>query len=219
MKLTKDTLRQLVLEELEAADKKAAEHAELHLKSDDTGASTLKTRGKKTDWKTNKSPYDKSALVSGEMGVSYDSKKGEKSYSRTHIRTPEAEKALQNEPWEVYETDPSGKTYHGYQEPETTMHRTAESLNKSQLKQMIEEEFEHATAQHQEHGEGVMAKRQLLQIGEYSKMLMEMLEDNDELPSWVQAKLTKAADYMDTVYHYMNGEKVLGEGEQRLDEE
>jgi len=93
-------------------------------------------------------------------------------------------------------------------------------LTKDTLRQLVLEELEHAIApKHQEHGEGVMAKRQLLQIGEYSKMLMEMLEDNDELPSWVQAKLTKAADYMDTVYHYMNGEKVLGEGEQRLDEE
>jgi len=92
-------------------------------------------------------------------------------------------------------------------------------LTKDTLRQLILEELEYATAQHQEHGEGVMAKRQLLQIGEYSKMLMELLEDNDELPSWVQAKLTKAADYMDTVYHHMNGEKVLGEGEERLDEE
>ena len=93
-------------------------------------------------------------------------------------------------------------------------------LTKDTLRQLVLEELEQAIApQHQEHGEGVMAKRQLLQIGEYSKMLMDMLEDNDELPSWVQAKLTKAADYMDTAYHYMNGEKVLGEGEQRLDEE
>ena len=93
-------------------------------------------------------------------------------------------------------------------------------LTKDTLRQLVLEELEQANVpQHQEHGEGVMAKRQLLQIGEYSKMLMEMLEDSDELPSWVQAKLTKAADYMDTVYHHMNGEKVLGEGEQRLDEE
>ena len=51
--------------------------------------------------------------------------------------------------------------------------------------------------------EGRMAKRQLADIAEYSQDLMQMLQDETQLESWVQAKLTKAADYIKTVKHYV----------------
>jgi len=51
--------------------------------------------------------------------------------------------------------------------------------------------------------EGRMAKRQLSDIAEYSQELMEMLQDETQLEAWVQAKLTKAADYIKTVKHYV----------------
>ncbi len=51
--------------------------------------------------------------------------------------------------------------------------------------------------------EGRMAKRQLSDIADYSQELMEMLQDETQLEAWVQAKLTKAADYMKTVKHYV----------------
>lgn len=51
--------------------------------------------------------------------------------------------------------------------------------------------------------EGRMAKRQLSDIAEYSQELMGMLQDETQLESWVQSKLTKAADYIKTVKHYV----------------
>jgi len=37
----------------------------------------------------------------------------------------------------------------------------------------------------------------------YAKELSQMLTDTTQLESWVQAKLTKAADYLKTVKHYV----------------
>ena len=51
--------------------------------------------------------------------------------------------------------------------------------------------------------EGRMAKRQLHDMERYSRELSEMLTDTTQLESWVQAKLTKAADYLKTVKHYV----------------
>lgn len=51
--------------------------------------------------------------------------------------------------------------------------------------------------------EGLMAKRQLHDIAEYAAELSEMLSDETQLEAWVQAKLTKAADYIKTVKHYV----------------
>ena len=51
--------------------------------------------------------------------------------------------------------------------------------------------------------EGKMAKRQLSDIAQYSQELMEMLNDETQLEAWVQSKLTKAADYIKTVKHYV----------------
>ena len=51
--------------------------------------------------------------------------------------------------------------------------------------------------------EGRMAKRQLSDIAQYAGELSEMLADETQLEAWVQAKLTKAADYIKTVKHYV----------------
>jgi len=54
--------------------------------------------------------------------------------------------------------------------------------------------------------EGSMAKRQLQRLNEYSAELMSMLDDNEQLESWVQSKITKASDYIATVKHYLEYE-------------
>lgn len=51
--------------------------------------------------------------------------------------------------------------------------------------------------------EGRMAKRQLSDIAEYASELSQMLSDETQLEAWVQSKLTKAADYIKTVKHYV----------------
>ena len=64
--------------------------------------------------------------------------------------------------------------------------------------------------------EGRMAKRQLSHIAEYAHDLSQMLEDETQLEAWVQSKLTKAADYIKTVKHYVEYGMEEGAYEQRM---
>ena len=52
--------------------------------------------------------------------------------------------------------------------------------------------------------EGSMARSQMLKMKKYVIALSQMIDDESELESWVQAKLTKASDYMSAVYHYLD---------------
>lgn len=58
--------------------------------------------------------------------------------------------------------------------------------------------------------EGQMAKSQLYKTMRYSKSLIDMIDDDTQLPSWVQSKLTKVADYIGAVKHYLEGENLNG---------
>ena len=55
--------------------------------------------------------------------------------------------------------------------------------------------------------EGGMAKSQMLKMKNYAKALCDMIDDETQLEAWVQAKLTKASDYMSAVYHYLDYQK------------
>jgi len=58
--------------------------------------------------------------------------------------------------------------------------------------------------------EGRMAKQNLYKMHKYSKELFELLDDHDELESWVQEKIAKAADYISSVKHYLEYEMEFG---------
>ena len=76
-------------------------------------------------------------------------------------------------------------------------------ISKNRLVEIIKEECEmHSYDNFVDH-EGKMAKRQLHDMEKYARELSEMLTDTTQLESWVQAKLTKAADYLKTVKHYV----------------
>ena len=61
--------------------------------------------------------------------------------------------------------------------------------------------------------EGRMAKQNLYKLHKYSKELFEMIHDYQEMESWVQEKIAKAADYIGSVKHYMEYEMNYPEGE------
>ena len=65
--------------------------------------------------------------------------------------------------------------------------------------------------------EGAMAKADLNKLEVYSKKLSEQLHDEDQLDAWVQAKITKAADYIASVYHYLAYEMKFTEYAHHLD--
>lgn len=55
--------------------------------------------------------------------------------------------------------------------------------------------------------EGDMAKNQLARIMLHAEHLSSMLEDNENMPEWVQSKITKALDYISTAHDYLMGEE------------
>tara|TARA_R100000234_G_scaffold119367_1_gene102102 strand:+ start:2925 stop:3197 length:273 start_codon:yes stop_codon:yes gene_type:complete len=85
-------------------------------------------------------------------------------------------------------------------------------VTKEKLREIIKEELQEAYVQSlssKGSHEGRMARSQLLRSAEYSVKLINMIEDDDELPSWVQSKITLASDYLAKVYHYLYGEEVF----------
>ena len=65
--------------------------------------------------------------------------------------------------------------------------------------------------------EGAMAKADLHKLAQYSFKLFKKIQDEDQLEGWVQAKITKAADYIASVYHYLEYEMEFSEYGQKLD--
>lgn len=64
-----------------------------------------------------------------------------------------------------------------------------------------------------------MAKSQLYAIAKYAIELLQMIKDGDPLDAWVQAKITKASDYIDAVQHYLEGEEYLDANQEESEEE
>ena len=53
-----------------------------------------------------------------------------------------------------------------------------------------------------------MAKSQLYNLIKDAQRLESMIVDGEQLDAWVQAKLTKAQDYINSVHNYLCGERV-----------
>ncbi len=69
----------------------------------------------------------------------------------------------------------------------------------------------------QEDHEGAMAKADLYKLANYSFKLFKKIEPEQQLEGWVQAKITKAADYIASVYHYLEYEMKFNQYGQALD--
>ena len=66
--------------------------------------------------------------------------------------------------------------------------------------------------------EGAMAPADLYKCANYSLKLFKKLSDDDQMEAWVQAKITKAADYIASVYHYLEYEMKFSEYGKALDQ-
>ena len=55
--------------------------------------------------------------------------------------------------------------------------------------------------------EGLMMKDQLDIVMDAADEIYDMVDDNENLPEWCQNKITKAADYIDSVRDYMMSQK------------
>lgn len=79
------------------------------------------------------------------------------------------------------------------------------------MKKQIFREFSSDTEQPRvDDHEAKMARADLYKLNEYSAKLFKMIDENDELDGWVQAKITKASDYISSVYHYLQYERLSG---------
>ena len=65
-----------------------------------------------------------------------------------------------------------------------------------------------AAQHHEEHGEGKMANAQLQRATQDAMWLLDNVDSSQELESWVQAKITKAADYIQSVRNYLEYHKL-----------
>jgi hypothetical protein len=65
--------------------------------------------------------------------------------------------------------------------------------------------------------EGAMAKADLYKLANYSFKLFKQIDGSAQLEGWVQAKITKAADYIASVYHYMEYEMKFTEYGEKLE--
>jgi hypothetical protein len=63
-----------------------------------------------------------------------------------------------------------------------------------------------------------MAKADLYKIANYSHKLFKQIDDQDQMEAWVQAKITKAADYIASVYHYLEYEMKFSQYGQALED-
>ena len=85
-------------------------------------------------------------------------------------------------------------------------------INESKVKQIIHEEMMMLDDKsHMDHvdEEGGMAKSQLYNLAKYAIMLHDSLDDETQLESWVQSKITIATEYMGKVKHYLEYEMGL----------
>ena len=55
--------------------------------------------------------------------------------------------------------------------------------------------------------ESDMAHSQLYAVKDLADKLYNMIDDGEQLDAWVQSKLTKAEDYLNSVYRYLSGEE------------
>jgi len=64
--------------------------------------------------------------------------------------------------------------------------------------------------------EADMARSQLYRTAQKAVALFKMIQSGDNLEGWTAAKITKAADYLDSVHNYMTYEMVKQQEMQRM---
>jgi hypothetical protein len=84
---------------------------------------------------------------------------------------------------------------------------TADALKKSANEGVSEETIDRGEYDY----EGQMARTQLQTIMRNSKDMIEMIKDDDNMPEWVQSKITLSHDYITTARDYLQSKQELGE--------
>ena len=92
------------------------------------------------------------------------------------------------------------------------------STKKPKRRKKMAENLKEGVLDHSDE-DGWMAKEQLYKAAKYSAELHEMISDTEDLEPWIQAKITKASDYLGAVKHYMEYERINPHGSEGVEEE
>ena len=96
------------------------------------------------------------------------------------------------------------------------------NIDKLQIIKLIKEELDSFELETEtQEREGSMARSQLYKLAKYSQELLEMFDDQTDLEEWVESKITKAADYIGSVKHYLESSNARSTGalEEAIDRE
>lgn len=66
--------------------------------------------------------------------------------------------------------------------------------------------------------DGAIAKADLYKIAKYAYKLFQKIQDADQLEDWIQIKITKASDFITSVYHYLEYEKEFSDFGKHLED-
>jgi hypothetical protein len=111
------------------------------------------------------------------------------------LATPPVKETFSKE----YDTDPALK---GGQK------QLPDELQAAIIKKSVKEELDY---------EGEMAKSELLNVIKNAEELFNMLEEDTQLEAWVQSKLTKANEYLESVYQYLKYQSIPKQMDERED--
>jgi hypothetical protein len=100
-------------------------------------------------------------------------------------------------------------------------------ISRSRLKEIIQEELEMCEGcgddmmgpigDPEYDQEGYMTKSELYKIGNYALELHDMIEGDDNLPEWMQSKISKMAQMIGDVKHALEYDQEYGEFEDHQD--
>ena len=126
------------------------------------------------------------------------------------IKVRNGEVAMEGK-WKVYDSH-SGKTIKEVGSPRAATRLMNRLMSSGQYKEITTKWVGETVNEADDH-ELEMAHGQLERSMEYSQMILKKLQDGgyDELPGWVQGKLTKSMDYLQSVFNYYDGKDGLDE--------
>lgn len=112
-------------------------------------------------------------------------------------------KKIKDGEWEAMQDVKSGK-HIDFRNTESNKRVTIYVTEESDLqKYSYDEPYNDASYESEYNNEGEMIKSQLRTMIDAAKEIHYMLDDNDNVPEWVQSKITKATDYIDSARDYM----------------
>lgn len=91
----------------------------------------------------------------------------------------------------------------------TFLERAMKLIQKRMVKEGYEQQMMPGGIEDDDH-EVHMALSDLHKLEEYAPKVSQLASQYSDLPGWVQAKITLAADYLGKVYHYLDGKHNKG---------